>query len=513
MATYRIGTTDLDLTVVGAGVRNGAIPTIPTEWELAAASVEMGPREKSDVNAFQSAGWHFAPESELDWAAVKARNVGQIRPGLLARHPSGGLVILRNRLVLKLPGGTVAENLARLAGRYEKVRKLEIGEDLYAVRLHPPDEDLQDAIRRELDLLLSPQSPIGTVAHAEPSLLYHFTRPGRVVSEGSQDAAPFGLFAVAHGTSGDFDSEQWHWNKIKLAEAWQTATTQGEGIRVGVIDLGFHTNEPEIRPNIDWKIYINGDGDVFENTPINPDQHGTFCAGLIGALKNGKRVNGAAPRCKLALVALPPNGVFSQEALGAAVKICAAGKGSKKGVDVISCSLGLSEKASDLQVPLQEAIDEALANGRNGKGTPIVWAIFNSNKEIKAGSLEDYRPLICVAQTDSTDAKVSSGFGAGLDLLAPGFDVPGIVWGGTFSVIAQLGGSSLAAPCTAGVAALVLSVHGGLSAGGVAAILARSCDRLGGATGWNDKTGWGRLNAKNAVELALQVREGLVSLA
>jgi hypothetical protein len=513
MTTYRVGTVDLELEVVGAGLRNGVLPSNPTEWELARSTVELGPREQSDVNAFLTAGWRFAPDAELNWASVKAQNPGRIRPGLLARHPSGGLVILRNRLVLKLTQGTKAENLARLAERYEMVKKLEIGEDLYAVRLRPPDQDLQDAIRDELALLMSSRSPVGPVAHAEPSLLYHFTRPGRLVSEGSRDAAPFGRAVLAPGGgAGGLDSHQWHWEKIKLAEAWQMATTEGDGIRVGVIDLGFHTNEPEIQPNIDWKVYVNGDGDVFENTPLNPDQHGTFCASLIGALQNGRSVNGAAPRCKLALVALPSSGVFSQEALGAAIKICAAGKGTMQGVDVISCSLGLSEKASDLQEFLREAFDEAMAEGRGGKGTPIVWAIFNSNREIRAGSLEDYRPLICVAQTNSSDAKVSSGFGAGLDLLAPGARVPGIVWGSSSSAITKLSGSSLAAPCTAGVAALVLSVHGGLHAREVAAILAKSCDPLGTATGWNKRTGWGRLNARNAVELALQVKNGTVDL-
>jgi subtilisin family serine protease len=120
--------------------------------------------------------------------------------------------------------------------------------------------------------------------------------------------------------------------------------------------------------------------------------------------------------------------------------------------------------------------------------------------------------LICVAQTNSSDAKVSSGFGAGLDLLAPGARVPGIVWGSNSSAITKLSGSSLAAPCTAGVAALVLSVHGGLRAREVAAILAKSCDPLGTATGWNKRTGWGRLNARNAVELALRVKNGTVDL-
>jgi hypothetical protein len=508
MAIFPVGGMDLDLEVVGAGVQDGVLPPQLEHWSMATESQGLDSQEASDSRAFRAAGWSFAQEPDLDWPEVKAHNQPHARPGLLARHPAGGLVIIQNRLVLKLSSGKESSNLAKLSERYAEVTKLEYGKNLYSAALRIPDQDLEGAVRRELDLLLSGKSPLGPVSYAEPSLLYHFTRPGGEIShEAFKEAA-----AAAAGTHGELDAKQWHWTKILLEEAWKQVVDLGENVRVGVIDLGFHVNEPQILHNIDWTAYVDDVGKVFEDGPILPDQHGTFCAGLIGAIKDGLRVNGAAPKCKMVLVALPSNGVFSQEALGNAIHVCAAGMGDKKGVDVISCSLGLSKKDADLQSHLRDAIDSAFKTGRGGLGTLPVWAVFNVNKEIKSLSLEAYAPLLCTGQTDVEDKKAPSGFGAGLDLLAPGFKVPGIVWYSSSSVIAPLDGSSLAAPCVAGVAALVLSVNPDLKSDQLAKVLCQSCDPQVEDKKWDPQVGWGRLNAKNAVELAIKVKQGLVVL-
>jgi subtilisin family serine protease len=76
----------------------------------------------------------------------------------------------------------------------------------------------------------------------------------------------------------------------------------------------------------------------------------------------------------------------------------------------------------------------------------------------------------------------------------------------------SFGGTSAAAPGVAGIVALVLSVNPDLCWADVRDILRRSCDKIDrkdaayDATGHSKKLGYGRINARKAVERALKVR-------
>jgi subtilisin family serine protease len=67
-------------------------------------------------------------------------------------------------------------------------------------------------------------------------------------------------------------------------------------------------------------------------------------------------------------------------------------------------------------------------------------------------------------------------------------------------------GTSYAAPCAAGVGALVLSVNPKINCKSVREILQETCDKVGGVdygtTGHHIKYGYGRINAANAVHAA-----------
>src|SRR6185436_21102814 len=81
----------------------------------------------------------------------------------------------------------------------------------------------------------------------------------------------------------------------------------------------------------------------------------------------------------------------------------------------------------------------------------------------------------------------------------------------------DFGGTSSACPGVAGVAALVLSRNPSLRWDEVKDVIGRSCDRIdptGGkydADGHSRKYGFGRVNAKRAVELALPAATGHVT--
>lgn len=489
MATYRIGDRELNLEVVGVGLRGGLLP--PPAQDLTTA---FSLRERRDLDAFRATGWRFQQGTDLDWRAVQEFNGGApLAPGLLARHPSGSLVIIRDKIVLQFRPGITAGKVEQRLSEYLRSRRLGFSDNLFEAKLRLPSQQLEETVRRELRALLQEaQSSIGEVVFAEPSLIYHLRPEWRVLNE------PY---------------PQWHWDQIELEAAWRAGGERGRGrgTRVAVIDLGFHVDDPQISRSIEWRVRLNQEGEVVQDSfPTN--SHGTLCAGLIAAAEDRRDVSGAAPDCKLGLVAIE-FGVCSQAGLGRALELCAdpsrfdTGLSAGDGADVVSCSLGLPASSWELGDALRSAIDTVHTAGRGGKGAPVAWACFNADEEIKEKSVEAYTPLIVASQCNEINQRKMSGWGKGLDLLAPGYGVFGIVWEDAVRRIRRSVGSSLAAPCVAGVAALVLAVNPNLTWKQVAEVLTTSCDPIDGQTGWSEKVGWGRLNAKKAVKRAMEMRE------
>jgi subtilisin family serine protease len=155
---------------------------------------------------------------------------------------------------------------------------------------------------------------------------------------------------------------------------------------------------------------------------------------------------------------------------------------------------------------LLRAIDAVQTEGRpqmdgSKRGCVVVWAVSNNNKPITSADLESYDPLVCVAPSDKLDGRIASGYGATLDLVAPGKEVAVIdfVAENEWYIVGRAG-SSLAAPIGAGVAALVLSKNPNLFWYEVIRILTvDSCDPEQPHNHTID-LGFGRLNALRAVK-------------
>lgn len=484
MPSFRLGNGEINLDVIGAGLRNGVLPPPRTHrtWDLS-------PDGMRALEAFHAAGWRFHPEPELDWDQAKELNGGDIEAGLLARHSRGDLVILTNHLLARLPSKDV------VPAEIGEAEPVPLRSDLYDVRLRVPAVNLLGRIRQMLVVFNTNFAFDGDLV-AEPSLLYHVVHPGEV-------------FRVALDPR-----NQLHWERVKLERAWTMAETYGKRpdgtpTRVAVIDLGFHLREPQLAVQSANTAFVNDKGEVGfaradgryldragnEIVPRMPEEwHGTLCAGLVGARLDMHSVNGAAPECELMLVAL--QSVTSAVALGNAIRVCVTGIDGGDGADVIVSSAGRRDAAWDYPTDLKKEVEFALARGRGGMlGTPIVWASFNVDKVIPADSLE--AAVICVSQHDEMGARTSSGFGTALDLMAPGTGVTVIDPGGTTG---SASGSSCAAPMVAGVAALVLSVNPGLTEAQVFEILTQSCDPEAMPKRHDDEIGFGRLNARRAID-------------
>lgn len=471
MATFVIGRAEINLDVIGAGLRDGLLPprleTESISWN------DLDLREMSDLEAFEAAGWRFHRQRDLNWRAAEAMNGGVIRAGLLARHSWGGLVVLPNHLVVGWPEGSPP-----VLAHGDEVEKLPLNGNVFDVLLLLPDANLEGVILERVAAYQRSTEGRGD-ATAEPMLLYHLVHRGVLFNVGA---------STTIGTPMD-ETTQWHWDNIQLSDAWDKGsnpTRRGQGVRVAVIDFGFDLNEAQIKSNIAETALVDGQG-IRVNSAITPDDHGTLCAGLVGALLDGVTVNGDAPECALMLVAV--ESITTQVALQKAIELCATGIDGKPAAKVISCSIG-PPNSWVLSTELQKSLDALQSAG----GPLIVWADFDVQSQILQGSVEASPDVLCIGQSDSNDQPGECGFGSGLALLAPGVNVTGIT--GTVT------GASCSAPIVAGVAALMLAKKPALTASQIAKIIEDSCDRPRHPNTRTDDEGWGRLNAASAVDKA-----------
>jgi len=82
---------------------------------------------------------------------------------------------------------------------------------------------------------------------------------------------------------------------IKVEEAWTIST--GSGVKIAIYDGGFEMNHPDLQANV----YDVG-FDITNGTPPSQvrHQHGTACAGIVGAIQNNNiGISGVAPNTNL----------------------------------------------------------------------------------------------------------------------------------------------------------------------------------------------------------------------
>jgi hypothetical protein len=318
--------------------------------------------------------------------------------------------------------------------------------------------------------------------------------------------------------------QQWHLNNIGSAggiagadisaeDSWNF--TRGAGIRLTVIDNGFDVTHGDLSGAIVGESGFFDNAGNFRQTLTNypNNDHGTFCAGMAAARhNNGLDGCGSAPEVELMLVATRNDQVGTQATLARAVAYAAdpgmeiAGADPSTGADVIVSSLGPNGANWALTAVLQNAIVFAANQGRKGRGTPIFWASSNGNNvDIAQDQVVSHDDVISVGRSRRDDTEGNSARGEELDFLAPGVSVVSTASGGGTRTDT---GTSFAAPLSAGVGALVLSINSDLSTREVRKILRDTCDKIGGATydqaGHNLDYGYGRINAFRAVVQAMQ---------
>ena len=205
------------------------------------------------------------------------------------------------------------------------------------------------------------------------------------------------------------------------------------------------------------------------------NMHGTHVAGLIGANRdNGLGVAGVADNVRIMVLRAVPNGDERDKDVANAITYAV-----DNGAQIINMSFG--KRFS----PNKEVVDKAIQYAES-KGVLMIHAAGNSahdNDEVVhypsrniTSTGADVSNVIVVGAADwkgeENLAASFSNFGeSAVDLFAPGVDILSTAPDQEYE---KASGTSMAAPITTGVAALVMSYFPGLSATDVKSILMKS---------------------------------------
>jgi hypothetical protein len=331
----------------------------------------------------------------------------------------------------------------------------------------------------------------------------------------------------------DPDYNNAYLTNMQMPEAWSIETGKST-IRVGFIGLGCDWNCADLPPyNSIGYNFFDESSNTFPILPFQTIMHwashqGTRETSVISARTNnnlymsgiagGWNGNGGIIPVQYVVGEILGLDVYYYTSFIAA----AIDKSVEDDVKVINFTLNPPPSA-DISSAIQNAYD---------KGVVIVASVgkyfYNDDHSILFPATEEH--VIAVGGTELTMDQLSVGdryyydekkwygypsgsrFGSGLEVTANAKNV--VTLSGyilpfgpqTTNVMYDLG-TEYSTSIVSGVAALILSANNCLSPNEVEKILINSCEKLGGysynSSGWCNELGYGRVNAKTAVELAM----------
>jgi subtilisin family serine protease len=239
----------------------------------------------------------------------------------------------------------------------------------------------------------------------------------------------------------------WGWYATHTTQAWDV-TRGSSSVVIAIIDTGLKTgglSDYSGQVVSGWNVLNNS-----SDTSSNAGNHGTYVAGVAGlAPNNGVGNSGFCPGCRIMPVQVGTDSGASDSAIASGI-IWAADHGARVA--------NLSWAGPGDSQTIQNAVDYA-----HSRGVVVVAAAGNGNCDCRQYPAAD-RNVLGVAGTTSTDAKQGdSNYGSWVTIAAPEGNMTSWPSINGAPGYAPVGGTSLAAPVVAGIAALLFSANPGLT--------------------------------------------------
>jgi len=455
-----------------------------------------------------------------------------------------GLIYITDEIIVTFSAGTSAGSISRLTEKYN-LNKIDeyVDDQLICVFAQKPgnwDNPIEVANKMENEK---------GVEIAEPNLVH------RLVNTARTPARP----------RDNFFGKQWQLETgnqpnaspnadVNARDAWNRLNGGGDpDVVIAVVDFGFDLTHPDlvnklVNINLDPFDFVERAVGVpkFPKPEILDHDHGTSCAGIAVAEKNGAGVVGIAFGCSLLPVCIPDSPESKE--------LCRFFQAIRDKADVISCSFAPEFGTTAITAALENLIEKmAKSGGRRGKGCVICFAAGNGNlpldevvtdpkffvdgrpkTKIFTGRVinpyASHKEVIAVAASTAKNKKaVYSNWGKEIWVCAPSDDIvaedgriiePCITTTSSMGNLEnnlytdEFGGTSSAAPLVAGIAALVISANPSLTAKEVKDIIKETADKIdpeNNEAGKYDNKGhsiwygFGKVNAGKAVKKALEM--------
>ena len=273
-----------------------------------------------------------------------------------------------------------------------------------------------------------------------------------------------------HGQTNEADIA-YHLDEMDVQQAWEVHDTRGEGVDVAVIDTGIDTSgHEELAASLErggWAEFDERgervDSEPNTQTDFPSPGHGTGVSGIVagGATDDGLRF-GVAPEVNLYKAQMktqPPEGIRTLSVF-AGIEWAI-----EQDVDIISMSLGLPQYNQAFVEPVRNAVESGIlvvgAMGNSGRFTGFSPA--NIPGVLSVGGIDDDREPYENSSGERVDTERYWGDTAAdswpeeytvPEVSAPAVDMVSPVLDGQFD---RNSGTSSAAPCVAGAAALAMA--------------------------------------------------------